>query len=104
MRQRPCSSNAASRHLWKVSFEPPNAAWSGELLIGHDGRFHNELRLNKHIFRRLISVLTRDAGLRATQHVSAEEQLVIFLHYAHRGLSNRALQERFQRSADCNKV
>ncbi|KAH9017189.1 hypothetical protein EDB85DRAFT_1874634 [Lactarius pseudohatsudake] len=25
--------------------------WINELLIGHDGRFHNELGLNKHVFR-----------------------------------------------------
>jgi hypothetical protein len=74
--------------------------WIDELLIGHDGRFYNELGLNKHVFRRLITVLERDAGLCATRHVSAEEQLAVFLHYARCGLSNRALQERFQRSAD----
>ncbi|KAI9448731.1 hypothetical protein BJY52DRAFT_1092491, partial [Lactarius psammicola] len=59
-----------------------------------------ELGLNKHVFRRLLSVLARDTGLCDTRHVSAEEQLAIFLHYARRGLSNRALQERFQRSGD----
>ncbi|KAI9449806.1 hypothetical protein BJY52DRAFT_1078290, partial [Lactarius psammicola] len=33
--------------------------WITELLTGHDGRFHNELGLNKHVFRRLLSVLAR---------------------------------------------
>ncbi|KAI9447358.1 hypothetical protein BJY52DRAFT_1127464, partial [Lactarius psammicola] len=42
----------------------------------------------------------RDTGLCNTRHVSAEKQLAIFLHYACHGLSNRALQERFQRSRD----
>ena len=74
--------------------------WIDELVNGHDRRFHNELGLRKHTFNKLIRVLGRDAGLVDTRHVSAEEQLAIFLHYAHRGLSNRALQERFQRSAD----
>jgi hypothetical protein len=74
--------------------------WIDELLIRHNGRFYNELGLNKHVFRRLIAVLERDAGLCATRHVSAEEQLAVFLHYAQRGLSNQALQERFQQSAD----
>jgi hypothetical protein len=74
--------------------------WIDELLIGHDGRFYNELGLNKHVFRHLIMVLERDAGLCTTWQVLAEEQLAIFLHYARCGLSNRALQECFQRSAD----
>ena len=74
--------------------------WIDELVNGHDRRFHNELGLHKHTFNKLIRVLGRDAGLVDTRHVSAEEQLAIFLHYAHRGLSNRALQECFQRSAD----
>jgi hypothetical protein len=56
--------------------------WIDELLIGHNGRFYNELGLNKCVFRCLITVLERDAGLCATRHVSAEEQLAVFLHYA----------------------
>ena len=67
---------------------------------GHPWRFHNEMGLHKHVFMKLIRVLGRDAGLANTWHVLAEEQLTIFLHYVHRGLSNRVLQERFQRSAD----
>ena len=74
--------------------------WIDELLTGHDGRFYNEMGMQKHVFYALISVLRRDVGLRDTRHVSDEEQLAIFLHYAHRGLSNQALQERFQRSPD----
>lgn len=74
--------------------------WLDELLGGHDRRFYNEMGLRKHVFRKLVLVLGKDAGLADTRHVSAEEQLAIFLHYVHRGLSNRALQERFQRSAD----
>ncbi|KAF8259158.1 hypothetical protein EI94DRAFT_1497920, partial [Lactarius quietus] len=54
--------------------------WLNELQLGHDGRFYNELGLNKHIFQRLLDVLSRDAGLRMTQHISAKEQLAIFLH------------------------
>lgn len=74
--------------------------WIDELIAGHDGRFYNEIGMKKRTFWALLSVLRRDADLRDTKHVSAEEQLAIFLHYAHRGLSNRALQERFQRSPD----
>lgn len=74
--------------------------WIEELLAGHDERFYNELGLHKHVFRQLLSVLDRDAGLCGSRHVSASEHLCIFLHYARRSLSNRALQERFQRSGD----
>ena len=74
--------------------------WLDELISRHPQRFHNEMGLHKHVFTKLIHMLGRDASLASTQHVLAEEQLAIFLHYAHRGLSNRALQEWFQRSAD----
>jgi hypothetical protein len=74
--------------------------WIDELINGHERRFHNEIGLRKHVFTRLVSILEKDAGIVHTRHVSAEEQVAIFLHYVHRGLSNRALQERFQRSAD----
>ena len=62
--------------------------WIDEIMTGHDGRFYNELGLNKHVFGCLIMVLERDAGLCTTWHVSAQEQLAIFLHYAQCGLSN----------------
>lgn len=74
--------------------------WLDELVNGHPRRFYNEIGLCKHVFEKLIEILKQDAGLVNTQHVLAEEQLAIFLHYVHRGLSNCALQERFQRSAD----
>ena len=74
--------------------------WLDELIDGHNQRFHNEMGIRKHVFMRLVRVLRRDTGLVDTQHVLAEEQLAIFLHYVHQGLSNRALQECFQRSAD----
>ena len=74
--------------------------WIDELRDRHDRQFYNEIGLHKHVFTRLVSVLERDADIVQTRHVSADEQVAIFLHYVHRGLSNRALQERFQRSAD----
>ena len=75
-------------------------AWIDELIAGHDGRFYNEMGMQKHVFWALLSALWKDTGLRDTMHVSDEEQLAIFLHYAHRSLSSWALQERFQRSGD----
>jgi hypothetical protein len=74
--------------------------WVQELLHGHDDRIFNELGMRKELFRHLVEVLKRDAGVQDTRYVTAEEQLAVFLHFARRGLSNRALQERFQRSGD----
>jgi hypothetical protein len=74
--------------------------WIDELIAGHDVRFYNKLGMNKFVFNRLLGVLERDGALSGTRHVSASEQLATFLHYAQRGLSNRALQERFQRGGD----
>ena len=34
-----------------------------ELLGGHDGRFYNELGMQKFVFRRLLTMLEMDAGL-----------------------------------------
>ena len=74
--------------------------WIDELWDGHDRQFYNEIGLHKHVFAKLVSVLERDAGIIHTRHVLIEEQVTIFLHYTHWGLSNRALQEWFQRSVD----
>jgi hypothetical protein len=88
--------NKRAQHTSRLSGEQ----WVQELLHGHEIRIHNELGLREGIFRHLLAVLIRDGGVQHTRYVSAEEQLATFLHYAHRGLSNRALQERFQRSGD----
>jgi hypothetical protein len=85
-----------AQHTSKLSGEQ----WLQELLSGHEVRIHNELGMHKGVFIQLVATLGRDAALHGTRYVTAEEQVATFLHYAHRGLSNRALQERFQRSAD----
>ncbi|KAI0264053.1 hypothetical protein BGY98DRAFT_885729, partial [Russula aff. rugulosa BPL654] len=54
--------------------------WIDELISGHDGRFYNEMGIHKHVFWSLLSVLRRETDLHDTRHVSAEEQLAIFLH------------------------
>ena len=74
--------------------------WIDELIAGHNGRFYNKMGIKKHVFWSLLSLLWTDTGLHDSRNVSSEEQLAIFLHYVHQGLSNRALQERFQRSPD----
>jgi len=74
--------------------------WVDELISGHDGQFYNNMGMHKHVYQELLSTLRKDTDLHDTRYISAEEQLTIFLQYAHWGLSNRALQERFQRSGD----
>jgi hypothetical protein len=74
--------------------------WLEELLTGHPERFREQLGLAHHVFRKLSQVLQESHGLRDSRHVSADEQLAIFLHFARTGSSSRMLQERFQRSGD----
>ena len=57
--------------------------WIDELIDGHDSQFYNEMDMQKHIFWNLLTKLQRNSGLGDTKHVSSEEQLAIFLHYAH---------------------
>jgi hypothetical protein len=56
--------------------------------------------MERFVFRKLIHALRHRAGLQDTKHVSAEEQLAIFLRIARTGMSNAEMQERFQRSGD----
>jgi hypothetical protein len=78
--------------------------WINELLKGHPDRFHEQIGMRKHVFRRLLKELQLYHGLQDSKYVRAEEQLAIFLHLARTGLSSRMLQERFQRSADTISV
>ena len=56
--------------------------------------------MNKTVFLNLLEVLKIDAGVCGSLYVMVGEQLATFLYYVHCGLSNRALQEQFQRSGD----
>jgi hypothetical protein len=72
--------------------------WINELVTGHPDRFHKQMGMRKHIFRRLLNELQLHHGLRDSKHVTAEEQLAIFLYFARTGLPSCMIQERFQRS------
>ena len=74
--------------------------WLKELLAGNDDCFYEQLGVSKFIFRRLLQELQLCCGLCNSRHISADEQLAIFLHFAQTSLSSRMLQERFQRSGD----
>ena len=71
-----------------------------ELLAGHGDRIRDVLGLHRHVFRALVQELKMYSGLQDTRHVSAEEQLAIFLRLAHTGLGQREARERFQRSPE----
>lgn len=74
--------------------------WISELLKGHDGRFSDQFGMSKHLFKHLLKELEEKANFGSTKHVSAKEQLAIFLYASTTGISNRKLQERFQRSGE----
>ncbi|KAF9231993.1 hypothetical protein BU15DRAFT_12780, partial [Melanogaster broomeanus] len=48
-------------------------AWVDELLDGHPERFHEEMGLNKHVFRSLLKELKARSQFGASRHVSASE-------------------------------
>ena len=75
-------------------------AWLDELLKGHPGRFLEQFGLTQELFKKLAKVLQKKSGFGPSKHVSAREKLAIFLYASTTGLTNRKLQERFQRSAE----
>ena len=86
-----------------------NSAHTGEvyiqeLLHGHPDRIHDSLGLHQHVFRALVRELKMYAGLQDTRHLSAEEQVAIFLRLARTGLGQREARERFQRSPETVSV
>jgi hypothetical protein len=58
------------------------------------------MSIMKHVFFVLLDELQRQHGLTNTKHVSAKEQLAIFLHVCRTGLSIAHLKTRFQCSGD----
>src|SRR5712691_4504560 len=47
--------------------------WVDELILGHDGRFYNEMGMHKHVYQELLLVLWKDTNLHDTRYISAEE-------------------------------
>lgn len=75
-------------------------AWVQELLHGHALRFYNQFGLEKFVFKAMLRSLARHTNFSDSKYITAEEKLAIYLYACRTGLSNRKLQERFQRSAD----
>ncbi|ESK95655.1 transposon en spm sub-class, partial [Moniliophthora roreri MCA 2997] len=75
-------------------------AWLNELLNGHSQHFQEQLGMTKYVFRKLLQELQTHSGLEDRKHITAAEQLAIFLYLGCAGASNRDLQEWFQHNGD----
>ena len=74
--------------------------WLHELLKGHPLHFHEQIGMSQHVFSQLSQELQLYSSLKNSWHVTADEQLAIFVHLAWTGQSSWMLQERFQCSGD----
>ena len=74
--------------------------WLSKLLDGHPTWFWEQLGMAKHAFYWLSFELQAYSGLVASKFISADEKLVMFLHFVQTGCSSCMLQERFQHSAE----
>ncbi len=74
--------------------------WMEDLLAGHDSRFYNQFGMDKFVFKHLLKALNKHSGFNDSKYVTTEEKLGIYLYACRTGLTNRKLQERFQRSGD----
>ena len=75
-------------------------AWLRELLTGHPVNFYDALAMPKHVFCKLVHELELHAGLKHSKHISAEEQVAIFLYLCKTGGTMHDLWEFFQHSHD----
>ncbi|XP_050204933.2 uncharacterized protein LOC126654973 [Mercurialis annua] len=74
--------------------------WLLDIMRGHDSRFLNMFRMDKHTFINLCQDLENYYGLVASPRMSILEKLGIFVCIIYLEASNRQVQERFQRSGD----
>jgi hypothetical protein len=76
-------------------------AWIDELITSpNEVVFYQILGMHKHVFFELRSVLEESKILFDSRFMTSTEKLAILLFTVITGLSNRQLQNRFQRSAD----
>ncbi|PFH44846.1 hypothetical protein AMATHDRAFT_108496, partial [Amanita thiersii Skay4041] len=54
--------------------------WLSELLAGHPLRFREQLGISQEAFSILFRKLQMESGLCSSRHVTADEQLAIFLY------------------------
>lgn len=76
-------------------------AWIDELISSpNNSVFYDNFGMNKHVFFELRSVLEETGILYDSRWITGTEKLAILVYTVITGLSNRKLQNRFQRSAD----
>jgi hypothetical protein len=84
---------------------PLNRRWTCQEVVedllncGNPTRIHSQLRMQLATFLHLRDWLLINTELKSSRDTSIEEKLVIFIYIASTGASNRAAQERFNRSA-----
>jgi len=84
---------------------PSNRGWTGQEVVdnllncGSPTRIHNQLRMQLDTFFQLRDWLLINTRLKSSRYISIEEKLLIFIYIASTSASNRAAQERFNRSA-----
>ena len=65
-----------------------------EILKGdHEDRCHQQFRMEKHIFQKLLVVLEQQYNFSKTKRMSLEETLAIFFITLGHSFSNRMVQE-----------
>jgi hypothetical protein len=85
---------------------PSNRLYTGQeyvddlLNCGSNIRIRNQLCMQLETFNQLRNWLYNNSKLKDSRYISIEEKLLIFIYIAKSGSSNRAAQERFNRSPD----
>ncbi|KAL6293892.1 hypothetical protein ACE6H2_002034 [Prunus campanulata] len=74
--------------------------WVIEVLNGHEVRCHEQFRMEKHVFHKLLETLTSTYGLKEGGEIPLLEALAMFLITLGHGFTNRMVQERFQHSGE----
>jgi hypothetical protein len=88
------AASDATKRLWTGSEYVNNLLNCGNLT-----RIHNILRMNLETFYLLRDWLVSNTKLKSSRKVAVEEKLLIFITIASTGLSNRRIQEQFNRGA-----
>uniref|UniRef100_A0A9I9E717 DUF8040 domain-containing protein n=1 Tax=Cucumis melo TaxID=3656 RepID=A0A9I9E717_CUCME len=71
-----------------------------EILNDHEDRCHQQFRMEKHLFQKLLVVLEQQCNFSKPKSITLEDAIAMFLITLGRGFSNRMVQERFQHSSE----
>ncbi|CAL2240641.1 unnamed protein product [Prunus armeniaca] len=87
--KEPCRTSSHTGYKWVI-----------EVLNGHEVRCHEQFRMEKHVFKKLLETLTSTYGLKEGGEIPLLEALAMFLITLGHGFTNRMVQERFQHSGE----